>query len=122
MLLTSVEATTTDMTKFPRQAVQEVYQVEYVCKTDSAYPEPPVVLWHLDDVPVDVYHENTVENKASRGQYYGQKTQSTLRFRAGKDMNKKKVKCVLGNDQTKFSEQNLTVLCKYLLVYVYQMT
>ena len=121
MTIILVEATTTHMTKVPQQSVDESSVAEYVCETDSASPEPAIVLWHVDGVPVEANNGHTVENDPSPDDYHGQKTKSTLRLITKREMNKKKVKCVLGNDQTKFDDHNLNVTCKYLLVHVLHM-
>ena len=119
-LIISVEATTIEMTKVPQVAIEEKNEAQYECETSSAYPEPPSVLWYVDDDPVGVNDEHTVENNPSSGDHHGQKTKSTLRLTTNREMNMKKVKCVLENDDTKFNEHSLNVTCKYLPVHIYQ--
>ena len=115
-MIISVEATTIEMTKVPQGAVEEGIEAQYECETDSAYPDPPSVLWYVDDNPVSV---NVVSNPSS-GSYHGQKTRSTLRLTTERGMNMKEVKCVLDNDDTKLDQLKLNVTCKYLPVHMYQ--
>ena len=99
------------MTKVPKVAVEEESEVEYICETDSAYPNPPAVLWFIENVRVSEHDVHT-KNFSSTTDYHGQMTRSILRFKAKREMNKKNVKCVLGNDSTKLNEHNLNVICK----------
>ena len=117
----SVEATTISMTKVPQVPIEEGSEAEYVCETDSSYPDPPVVLWHVDGVHVGINDEQATENSTtSPGDYHGQTTKSALKLTIKRMMNKKKVKCVLENDDTKLNEQTITVKCTYLLMHVYK--
>ena len=45
----------------------------------------------------------------------GQMTKTTLIFATNRAMNNKTVECVLNNDDTKFNEHNLNVICKHPL-------
>ena len=108
----SVEATTIDMKNAPRAAIAEGAAAEYFCDTDSAYPNPPVVLWYVEDIPVDINNGHTIDNYTSPGDYHGKKTNSTLRLTTKREMNKKKVKCSLENNGTKLIEHYLNVRCK----------
>ena len=110
----SVGATVVKMAKSPQTPIEEGSAVEYVCQTDSAYPDPPVLLWYVDGVHVDINDEHATENSTiSLGDYHGLKTKSGLRLIAKRAMNKKIVKCVLENDDTKLKEHTLSVKCKY---------
>ena len=110
-MMISDEATTICMTKFPKLAVDEGAEAEYICETDFAYPDAPVVLWSMNDVPM-AEHDVHTENFSSPSVYHGKMTRSVLRFKAKREMNNKNVTCVLGNDGTKLSEHNLHVKCK----------
>ena len=96
------------MTKVPQLAVEEDSVVQYVCETDYAFPDPPVVLWFVDDVPVGA----SEVNNSSSGDNHGQMTISTLNVTAKREMNNRTVKCVLQNNSTKMRKHNLKVLCK----------
>ena len=115
----SVEARTINMTKVPKVAVEEGSVAEYICVTDSAYPEPPGVLWFVNDMSVSVNDGYTVK-KSHPGDYHGLKTKGTLRLTANRWMNKKQVKCSMRNNATNFNEHTLNVTCKYLLLHIYQ--
>ena len=103
--------TTICMTKFPELPVEEGAEVDYICETDSGYPDPPVVLWFVNDMPA-VEHDVHIENFLSPSDCHGQMTRSILRFKAKREMNNKNVKCVLGNDSKKLYEHDLNVTCK----------
>ena len=93
-------------------------EVQYMCETDSAYPSSPSVLWYVDDTFVHVNDEYTVVNTSSQGEFHGNKVHSVLKFTTKREMNKKRVKCILGNDDTKLKEHSLNVKCKYVLVHI----
>ena len=116
----SVNATTINMTRGAEQAIEEGSMAEYVCETDCAYPDPPSVLWYVDDKPVGLINgqKDPTNNFLSCKDYNGQKTSSTIQLTTKREMNKKNVKCALDNDDTKFSEHNLNITCKYYLVYI----
>ena len=99
---------TINMTKAPRLAVEEDSVVEYVCETSYSFPDPPVVLWFVNDVPVDANEVNC----SSSGDNQGRMTISTLKLIAKREMNNKTVKCILQNNSTKMRKHNLKVLCK----------
>ena len=88
-------------------------EVQYICETDSAYPSSPSVLWYVDDTLAHENDEYTVVNNSLHGEHHGNKTDSTLRFTAKREMNMKKVKCILENDDKKLKEHFLNVTCKY---------
>ena len=112
----SVDATKINMKNAPEAAVKEGSEAEYECETDSAYPDPPVVLWYVDGVHVHINDEHATENStALPGDYHGQMTKSVLRLKIMRTMNQNKVKCVLENDDTKLKEHDLSIKCKYLL-------
>ena len=114
-----VRATTINMIKIPRLPVEEGSVVEYVCKTDSFYPNPTAVLWFVDDESVDEHDVHTEQKFSLSLDQNGQMTQSVLRLIAKREMNGRTVKCVLKNDITKSDKSNLNVMCKYLLVHMY---
>ena len=116
----SENATKINMTRFAQQGIEEESEAEYVCETDCAYPGPPIVLWYVADEPVNINHGHIMNNTLSCGDYNGQKTESTLQLTTKREMNKKNIKCVLENDDTKFSEHNLDIMCKYLLILINQ--
>ena len=118
----SVNATTINMTRGVGQAIEEGSMAVYVCETDCAYPDPPSVSWYVDDKPVGLINgqKDPTNNFLSCKDYNGQKTISTLQLKTKREMNKKIVKCVLDYDDTKFSEHNLNITCKYLLVHISQ--
>ena len=103
------------MTKTPSLPVEEGEIVRYVCETDSACPDSPSILWFVDDDPVDFNDEHSVVNDPSPGDYNGQKTKNILILTTKREMNMKKVKCVLENDAKKFVEHNMNVTCKYVI-------
>ena len=113
-IMISVEATSINMIGVSQLAVEEGSITEYICMTDSAYPEPPTVLWLMNDVSVSVNDAKTEQNTLP-GDFYGNKTKSTLRLKLKRGMNQKKLKCVLENDDTKWNEYNLNVTCKFML-------
>ena len=119
-MIISVEATTIGLTKAPLAAIEEGREAQYVCETDSAYPDSPSVLWYVDNAHAGINDEHTVVNKTLAGNYSGQKTISTLTLETSRGMNLKKVKCVLENDDTKLEERTLNIMCKYLLLHKYQ--
>ena len=114
-MMISVEATTINMIQVPKLNIKEGQIAEFICVTDSAYPQPPVVSWLVNDEHVNenVGHVIVVTQP---GEYQGQKTKSTLILIAKRAMNNKKVKCTLGNDTMKFNEHSLNVVCKYLFI------
>ena len=115
-MMVSANATTINMTRVSHQAIEEGSVAEYVCKTGCAYPGP-VVLWYMDDKPVDIHDGFDIKNIITCEDYNGQKTKSVLQLTTKREMNNKKVKCALENDDSKFSEHNLNITCKYLLVH-----
>ena len=110
----SANATAINMTKVPNEYVEEGLVVEYVCETDYAYcTDPPVVLWFVGDDSVNAtnVHPNDTD---SFWRNYRQMTESTMTLTANRTLNNKQVKCVLSNDDTKMSEHNLNIKCKYI--------
>ena len=107
------------MIKMPQLLVDEGSVAEYMCETDSAYPNPAAVLWYLDDEPVDGREIHTDDRYPSHN---GDRPMilSTLRLTAKREMNNRIVKCVLRNNSTKCHEHRLHVMCEYLLVNIYQ--
>ena len=92
--------------------------VQYKCETDSANPYSPV-LWYLADTLVGDNDEYTVVNNKSHGEYHGKKIDSTLRFKTKREINMKKVTCILGNNDKQLKEHFLNVTCKYFLVNIH---
>ena len=115
-MIISVEATTIEMIKRPQLSV-EGKVAQYMCETDSAHPHSPSVLWYMDDTLVGVNDKYTIVDNTSLGENHGKKTDSTLRFTIKREMNMKKVTCVLGNDDKKMREHTLNVKCKYFSAY-----
>ena len=112
----SVEATIINMTVVPKRLIEEDSVVEYVCQTGYAYPDAPVVEWFMDyNLLADNVH--TERNNTSPGNELLM-TKSTLILTTKRTMNNRTVKCALKNDDTKFNEHNLNVICKYSLVFV----
>ena len=118
-MIISVEATTIEITERPQMSIEGTV-VQYICKTDSAFPYSPSILWYVDDTLGHGNDEYTVVNNLSHGEYHGTNTDSTLRFTTKRMINLKKVKCILGSDDKKFKEHFLNVKCKYLLVYIHK--
>ena len=106
------------MTTIPLD-VKEGSVLDYVCETDYAYPDPPV-LWFMDDEPVDANYVHTEEHYLSPVTCHEQMTKSILTLKIKRHMNNKTVKCVLRNSSTKLSKHVLNVMCKYLLVDIAQ--
>ena len=119
-MVISVEATTISMTKVPQRAVEEGSAAEYVCETDSLYPDQTAVLWFLDDKPVDKLHVHTEVNHSSSVDNQRKMTEYTLRLTKKRDMNRRPVICVLRNNRTKYGKHNLEVMCRYLQLYILQ--
>ena len=110
------EATTINMTKVPQLPVEEDAIVEYVCETGYAEKHPDVQ-WFLDDVACGVPDVQTEADYSSPGEIRWM-TKSTLRLTIERNMNNKKVKCVLMNDHTILNEHNLNVICKFMPLHV----
>ena len=121
-IIISADTEGINMTSYPQVAIEECSVAEYVCVIDSAFPKAPVVLWYIGDSPVDIKYGYYIDNNVTTTANNGKKTISTLQLTAQREMNNKRVKCVLKNDQTKSDGCILRVTCKYLLVYDYQMT
>ena len=117
----SGNATAINMTKFPKEEfVEEGSEAEYVCETNYACcTDPPAVLWFVGDESVNSNEEHNIHSKSSSSNN-GQMTKSTLRLTTNRTFNKRQVKCVLGNDDTKLKEHNLNVKCEYLLMHIRQ--
>ena len=111
-MMISANATSINMTTVAQMIVEEGSTIEYMCETNCAYPGPPVVLWYVADQTVDI-NDGYPINKFMSCDYNGSKIKSVLHLTARRQMNKKKVKCVLENDDTKLGEHNLNVKCKY---------
>ena len=110
----SANATTINMTTVPNRYVEEGLVVEYVCETDYAYcTDPPVVLWFVGDDSVNASSVHLNDTDSLWGNYR-QMTISTMTLMAKRMLNNKQVKCVLSNDDTKLSEHNLNIKCKYI--------
>ena len=115
-IIIAAYAPTINMTKIPLD-VKEGSVVDYVCETDYAFADPPV-LWFMDDEPVDANYVHTEEHYSSPVAYHGQMTKSTLTLKIKRDMNNKTVKCVLRNSSTNLSKHVLNVMCKHPLIYI----
>ena len=115
-MIISVEATTIEMTEKPQVAILGRV-AQFMCKTDSAYPNTPSVLWYMDETLVSVNNNLNVVDDSSSGENHGQKTKSRLRFTIKREMNMQKIKCLLGNNVKKVKEHVLNIKCKYLQVH-----
>ena len=114
------EATTISMAKMPQLAVEEGTVAEYVCETDSLYPDQTAVLWFLDDKPVDKPDVQTEVNYSISVESHGNMTEYTLRLTTKREMNRITVKCVLQYNMTEFGKHNLEVMCRYLQLDIQQ--
>ena len=83
-----------------------------MCVTDSNSSTPSNVLWFVNGVPVNDTNYGHIKN--TRLSDRGQKIRSALNLTATREMNKSKVKCALGNDDTNMNEHILNVICKYM--------
>ena len=102
------------MTKMPQMAVKEGSVAEYECKTNYSFPNPPIILWFIDNKPVDA---SGFDHSLS-SDIQGNMTMSMLNLTAEREMNNKTVKCVLQNNNTIMSQHKLEVLCKYLMMHM----
>ena len=109
-------ATTIEMIEQTQAAIEGTVS-QFVCETDSAYPHSPSVLWYLRETPVGIDDEHRIMNTMSDGENHGQKIDSTLRLIVKREMNMRKVKCMLKNDDKKWREHTLNVMCKYNALY-----
>ena len=108
------EATTINMTRVPKSALEEGSVAEYVCEIDSFNPDPTAVLWFVDDKPVNEYDAQIEMNSTSSVDYDGRTSESTLRLKTKREMNNGTVKCVLKNKSKKLKKHTLEVMCRYL--------
>ena len=114
-MMISAYAKEINMTKFPKQSVEEGSVAEYVCKTNYAScTDSPTLLWFVDDESVNASFVYTKETSNSSWTYR-EMTQSTMTLSADRKLNNKQVKCILGNNDTQFQKHNLNVTCKYIL-------
>ena len=116
-MIISVEATRIEMTEEP-EVGYEGRVANFVCETDSAYPYSPSVLWFVDETPVNTKNGFTVVNNPLNGENHGNKTYSILRFIRKREMNMKRIKCMLGNNVEKVEEHILNVKCEYSQLHV----
>ena len=104
------------MTQSGRDSVDEGDSTFYTCETGSANPDPPGVIWKVNDE--DVQHGvdgYVIENKPLAGDHGGRKTESKLKFTARKSMNQHKIECILENKETVKDGSVLQVICKYFI-------
>ena len=101
-----------NMTKMPQLAIKEGSVAEYVCETNCSFPDPPIILWFIDNEPVDASGlDYSLSNDTQ-----GNMTMSMLNLTAKREVNNKTVKCE--NNNTIMSQHNLEVLCKYLMMHM----